>query len=149
ISFSKTFGQGAMEVNQPVNVWTKLQDALNGKDNWTATFPDRNNLLVALRDLQLDDSTLLAEPFGNLTFRQQLLPLDVEFSKFGNAPLGDYKKFRIVNVRDANNQTLSAQNATDFFARNEFYYLSDSEKLSKPSYELFDSGTTFTGTGNI
>lgn len=149
IDFDKTFGEGAMEVNLPVAVLSKMTDALAANGNWTAQFPDRNSLLVALRDLQLPEGTLLAEPFGNLTFRQQVLPLNTTFRKFGNAPLADYQRFEIINVRDLTDNPLTAVAVTDFFASNEFYYLSDSEKLSKPSYELFKSGTSITGTGEL
>ncbi len=149
IDFDKTFGEGAMEVNLPVYVLAKLNEAIDAKGNWIAEFPERNHLLVALRDLQLPEATLLAEPFGNLTFRQQVLPFNITFNKYGNAPLGDYKRFEIVNVRDFNNVPVAAQTVTDFFASSEYYYLSDSDRLSKPSYERFNSGVTISGTGTL
>ncbi|MEO5644460.1 MAG: DUF6603 domain-containing protein [Bacteroidia bacterium] len=149
IDFDKTFGEGAMELNLPVAVLAKLDEAIDAKGNWIAEFPERNNLLVALRDLQLAEETLLAEPFGNLTFRQNALPLNVIFQKYGNAPLSDYKRFEIVNMRDALDNPVAAQTVTDFFASSEYYYLTDSERLSKPSYERFKSGVVISGTGAL
>jgi hypothetical protein len=139
IRFDKTFGQGAMEVNMPVAVLDKVQDAIAAKDNWTAVIPPATHQLVAFRNGQTSAS-LIVEPFTQLSFTQQVLPLGVTLGKYGNAPLADYKQFSITNIEDGNNQPLFSQPVNSAFARNEFFYMSDSDKLSKPAYEQFNSG---------
>jgi hypothetical protein len=69
------------------------------------------------------------------------VPLDLPITKYGNATPSDGDEFSIQSVQ-INTQAETIQSVQDYFAIGQFETLSDSDKLSKPSFEAYDAGVT-------
>lgn len=121
--------------------------------NWRAELPPNNHLHVSLRkvDPPAAGEMLVIHPAGILTFSQRSLPLeDYLIQKFGNKkPAGD-NKFKLTNA-NSNGSPIPAdfQGVREQFAPGNFSELSDSDKLSRRSFEKLPSGFRLTGTSNL
>lgn len=141
VSFDKTFGSARTEVVESVTTYDKIAQAVNLKDNWQAVLPDRSSQLVAYREVAIPDTVLQADPGGSLVFTQKVLPFNMDLQKLGTAAIRDNRRYELTPAQIVSgNPALSAVQVKDFFARNEFFYMKDEEKLSKDAYEQFDSG---------
>lgn len=148
--FDKTFGDVSPEAIEAVETFGKVRAAIELRDNWQSLLPARSNQLVAYREIPLSDTTLMVDPAGALVFSQKVLPLNMELQKFGTSAIKDYNKYGIT-VGTLTSGTISTVSAkvSDYFARNEFFYMKDDEKLSKDSYEKFESGLNISTNGGI
>jgi hypothetical protein len=121
--------------------------------NWRADLPPSNHLHVSLRAIDLPAATvmLVVHPAGVLTFSQRSLPLeDFVIQKFGNKkPLAE-NKFRITNANSGGAPIpADFQNVREQFAPGNFLELSDSEKLSRKSFDKLPSGFKLTATSDL
>lgn len=141
VSFDKTFGQARIEAIQAEAIDAKVKAALTNRDNWEALLPERSHQLISWREEDLSDpnTELSVDPAGILKISQRLIPLTTTMTKFGSSAISDYNRYEVTDVK-AGMDSLPRQMVQDYFARNEFFYMKDDEKLSRPSYELFDSG---------
>lgn len=121
--------------------------------NWRAVLPPQNHLHVSLRTIEppKENEPLVIHPAGVLTFSERSMPL------------GGYliEKYGARKPLNENRFTLSGTNANglamvaDFdgvreeFAPAQFSELSDSDKLSRRSFEHLPSGFSLTGTSNL
>lgn len=121
--------------------------------NWRAELPPNNHLHVSLKQIDPPAGTemLVIHPAGVLTFTQRSLPLeDYLIQKFGTKkPLGE-NKFKLTNA-NAHGSVIPAdfQSIRELFAPGNFTELSDSDKLSRRSFEKLPSGFTLTGTAEL
>src|SRR4029077_19820879 len=71
----------------PVDVFPLLRDALGNPGNWVSQLPFRQRQVVTLRgDGQSTASApvqTLLPPLGTLAIKQNVLPLDLDISRFG------------------------------------------------------------------
>lgn len=145
VSFDKTFGQTRTETIAPVALDTKFSEVLSHKDNWEALLPERSHQQVSWKDAA-DSTELIVDSGGQLRFSQRLLPLNIDLSKYGTAPISDTRKFKIQGVTAGQDgipgspTPMDTEKVFDLFARNEFFNMTDDEKLSKDPYEPFESG---------
>ncbi len=141
VSFDKTFGQARVEAIQAEAIDGRVKAALTNRDNWEALLPARSHELISWREEDISNpaTEISVDPAGSLKINQRLIPLQTTMSKFGSSAISDYKRYDITSVK-AGTDTLPKQTIQDNFARNEFFYMTDDEKLSRSSYELFDSG---------
>jgi hypothetical protein len=121
--------------------------------NWRADLPPNNHLHVSLRNIELPAATdmLVVHPAGVLTFSQRSLPLeDFVIQKFGNKkPLAE-DKFRITDANSGGAPIpADFQNVREQFASGNFLELSDSEKLSRKSFDKLPSGFKLTATSDL
>jgi len=72
------------------------------------------------------------------------VPLDMDISRFGDAPPAGERRFAIHAVSPGW-QTLQA--VRDFFAPAQFFEMSDAEKLSRPSFESMPAGVSLGSEG--
>jgi hypothetical protein len=121
---------------------------LNDDRNWRAALPANNHLHVTVKKIETTDSSIVIHPFGTLTFSQSVVPLNYTIDKFGEKLPLDDDRFTIANVRSG---TTSLPNVPvkDRFAPAQFTKMSDSKKLSAPSFQMMDSGFELTGTANV
>src|SRR5690606_25129253 len=77
--------------------------------------------------------------FGMLNFNQKLVPFDLTIIKFGTSAILDFNRFSIDPVT-ADTDVLPTIKNKDHFPRNEFFYMTEDEKLTRDSFELFNSG---------
>ena len=119
----------------------ELAAALADPINWSAQLPGAGRMLVTLRDIKPGAGEVLMHPFGDLTVRQRVLPLNVTIQKFGETqPIGPLR-FEVtaasVGGEDASSR---AESVREHFAPARFFELSDAEKLSRPGFEALEAG---------
>jgi len=126
---------------------TKLLEALTQVKNWGSRPPDGSRTLVTLRPQIAQDGVVAAHPLGELTVHQRVLPLNVAIDSYGGVPLSRAVTFMIgpdsVQV-GGQPVTPLPTTLTDYFATGQYRQLKDSERLSRPSFELYPAGLRFT-----
>ncbi len=145
ISFDKTFGPDKKPPSLPIaDPMPELLNALNDTRNWSAQLPGERQMSVSLRD-RPEISDLLIHPRGELTVKQQVVPLGIEISKFGNTRPDSDCRFTISDIEfnDKPTEEEDKEVVTDFFAPAQFIEMSDSRKLSHPSFEKMQAGLRF------
>lgn len=135
-----------------------LQAIINSEmvnnQNWQAVIPDNNTLHVSVKDLKLiqpEDNpspNIVIHPVGMLTFSERTLPLNVTIEKFGTKVPKDVNRFQITSVTSGET-TLSTQPVKEKFAPANFFNLTDSEKLSRHSFEDGVSGFNITASADL
>jgi hypothetical protein len=146
VNFNETWGSDNADSGpQPIDILSELTAAVADDSNWKAVIPDNNSQHVSLRQIPVTGGELVIHPFGILTLSQRLVPLDISIDKFGNDVPKDVNRFTIA-AEDSGLQTTVAQ---EQFAPANFLNLSDSDKLSRPSFELMDSGFQITGSATL
>jgi hypothetical protein len=97
--------------------------------------------MVTLRAKTPLPNEVLIHPLGTLTVKQNVVPLNLDISTFGQAAPAGARRFTIGVSLGGQNQT--PQTITDFFAPAQFFKMTDDEKLSRPSFELMAAGVGF------
>lgn len=121
---------------------------VNDDRNWRAALPANNHLHVTVRKIETEDGKVVVHPFGTLTFSQSVVPLNYKVDKFGEKLPLDDDVFALTNVHSDTTQLPNAP-VKDRFAPAQFTKMSDSKKLSTPSFQMMDSGFSLTGTANV
>jgi hypothetical protein len=142
IGFDVTWGDDAPALPQDTaNVLQLVKEAVDDGRNWQARFPANTQQTVTLRQVQPPGDAVLLHPFGVLSVSQKVAPLQFAIDRFGNRkPVGD-TTFTLTWAGGA------ADEVREEFAVASFVTLSDSEKLSRRSFEPLKAGLSF-GTGN-
>ena len=157
VKFSKTFGERRNNTLPDIRVLPKLKEALEDNRNWVGSLSHKANLLTTLRDLRDELSgsegenvleQLIVHPFGILSVNQTVLPLDIQIDKLGNHKPADYHSFSL-NLADKDGIQFEKTNIKDHFAPAEYFELSNSEKLSRKSFEKYNSGVSGKGTEEL
>jgi hypothetical protein len=116
-----------------------LLPAFQDPRNWSTALPDGTTQAVTLSTPRPDDKTLRVHPMGTLSVRENVVPLDLPITRYGNASPSDGNYFAISDVQiDGHEET--KQNFQDYFAPGQFLTLSDADKVSHPSFERYDAG---------
>ncbi len=153
VSFDKTFGEAKTETIAPAAIQQLMHNAILNKDNWQVIGPERSHQVVAFRDVTTTTiGDLVVDPFGSLTFSQKIAPLSIKLIKFGTSAISDINQFNITGVTagpTGNTVPLPFSPVKDYFAPNSFFYLTDDQKLSKDSYERYNSGIAIGTTSEI
>lgn len=144
IRIDKTLVAGAKPpLPEPINVMPRLLEALGNSGNWVSQFPGGQGNLVTLRPVVAGPTDVLLHPLGSLTVKQNIVPLNMDISKFGHAAPAGARRFSITRVTFGD-QSQDTQPVRDFFAPAQFFELNDDEKLSRPSFESMAAGVGFT-----
>jgi hypothetical protein len=137
IGFDETWGDDAAP--DPVeieNVTLLVTTALQDDRNWKADAPANATTGVSIRKLELANGAIVLQPFGVLSVSQKVVPLAYPLEKFGNKK-PDRDRFDLTTPLGG-----SGEKREEFAVAN-FKKLSDSDKLSAPSFEHMPSGLTF------
>jgi hypothetical protein len=110
--------------------------------------PSGSNLLVTLKTIEPNESTIIAHPCGILNVSQKLVPLNMSIDKYGNQSLSGDAKFSISKVVLGSEQT-GTGTVKEEFAPGQYFELSDAEKLSLRDFEKYDSGVSISGSGSL
>ena len=139
--FDITWGDSEPTTLPPVDVLPMLLDDLNKPAHWKALQPDHAHLWVSLRAIGGADTTLVLHPAGQLSVFQKVAPLEFTWSRIGTQKPADIDRAALSSAKSGSVVlTLSAIN--DQFARSQYEDLSDSQKLSVPSFEPMHAGVT-------
>jgi hypothetical protein len=137
----KTLVAGARpEPPAPVAVMPLLKEALGDPGNWTAKLPAGGRQMVTLRANPGTPSDVLLHPLGSLTVKQNVVPLNVDISRFGHASPDGARRFTISSVSTGVGDQTAPPTVRDFFAPAQFFEMSDGEKISRPSFEQMSAG---------
>lgn len=138
IGFDETWGDDPITVIlEAVDVLTRIEEAVKDGRNWTAALPVNAQQTVTLRLTEPPQDALLLHPFGVLSVSQKVAPLGMRIDKFGNQVPSGETTFSITW-----SGTGSETTREEFGVAN-FVNMSDSEKLSRKSFESLASGLRF------
>jgi hypothetical protein len=139
------------------NVLEELSEAVAEPGNWSAQLPENGRDLVTLRDIETDDSTVLAHPMGRLSVRQTVVPLNEPIEKYGqNRPIHETFDIEVSSdgASDSEDDGDSTPDADELpamsdlqesFAPSKFEKMSDSERMNAPSFRKMNAGREVTG----
>lgn len=148
-SLNKQIGGYQHTLVEDINVLPLLTAALQDKKNWQSTMSQDTQLLVTVREFPTNPGDLIIHPQGSIAVSQKVVPLDVTFSRFGNRRATVYNRFSIaINYLQNNATGLAKTDLKEYFAPNEFYSLSEDQRLARESFELMTSGAKVTNTSN-
>ncbi|MGZ8182573.1 MAG: DUF6603 domain-containing protein [Methylobacter sp.] len=140
IRIDKTLVEGEKPpLPEPVNVLPQLKAALDNPDNWMSQLPQGQRPMVTLRSRPVAADEVLLHSLGILTVKQNVVPLNMDISRFGQAAPAGARRFEIKSV-SLSEQSQTASPVKDFFAPAQFFEMSDDEKLSRPSFEAMVAG---------
>jgi len=149
IGFHVTWGDPPGSADKPKeDLIERLKAEIAENSNWKAELPANSSMHVTLKKITLTEDKadrLIVHPFGELSFSERLVPLGIKIDKFGSKVPKDVDKFTIKpSGSDVNAVTLKEQ-----FAPEQFFSISDSEKLSRPSFESMESGFKIKGNAAV
>lgn len=144
VSFRVQWGEERQDALPDIQVLPRLIEALSQNQNWIAELPANKTHLCTLREIKLPDGVILLSPFGMLTVQQNILPMDIDFDRFGDNNPQDARRVSIAALRigDAEVPTEKVKAA---FAPANFRAMSDEDKLKSPSYAPENSGVRLSG----
>lgn len=146
VSIDATFGQSGGQQNLPsASTINPFKTALQDARNWSAVLPSDAGRVATLAATPPSSGGVVVHPLGQISFRQTVVPLNMQISKFGNATPSDGTFFAAtgVSLNGAITGLTSSNTLQDEFADGQFIQMSDQDKISKPSYVLHDSGAVF------
>jgi hypothetical protein len=154
VGFHATWGDPLLAIATAIeDLLGLLQVELAGTHNWRADLPPNNHLHVSLKKIEPapGEERLVIHPAGVLTFSQRSLPLeDYVIDKFGNKKPLAANRFKLTNANSRGAMIpADYQSVREQFAPGNFTELSDSDKLSRKSFEPLPSGLKLTATQDL
>jgi hypothetical protein len=153
------------EIGDPVEELAKLvvilldelSKELSNPRCWSAALPPDASLPVSLRQLTTGEmgimkDKILVYPHGELTVRENLLPLGISIERFGASVPSTPGPFEISQYYFGSGLVIKVsdeQHVRDSFARGQFLNLTEDQKISSPEFEAFRCGHSRIGTQDI
>lgn len=135
VGFDVTWGDDAPSLPaDTVDVLSLVHAAVTDGRNWQAQLPANTSQSVTLRQVDPPADALLLHPFGVLGVSQKVAPLDFAINRFGNKTVTGDTTFALTWAAGA------SQEMREEFAVANFVTLTDSDKLSRKSFEPMKSG---------
>jgi hypothetical protein len=147
-SFDESWGSAPPIDIPATSVADLLKAAYRNPDNWSAALPAGVDGLVSLSAVPADTG-LLAHPLGQLRISQKVAPLGLTLEKYGESRISGPNCFELVSVSiggttiDDPAAVAALEKAQEHLARGTYVYLSEEDRLAKPSFESFDVGVVF------
>jgi hypothetical protein len=142
VHVSLTIGDAQSNPLPQVNAWTPLQAAIASPANWSGALPAGAPSVATFAPPEGSAAPVLVDPAGTLTLREKVLPLNQAITKFGNAAPQGQSEFDLGTLTLGTLTNVPYATITDEFAPGQFADLSDSDKLSLPSFEPMVAGFT-------
>ncbi len=128
------------ELPMPVNVEDIIEKEIVYIQNWSAQPPDGLSI-VSLKEATHTEGQIRVHPLGGLKFVQNRVPFDFELEIFGNTSIDGKNLFNITSITVGNSSTsYGFKKIKSAFAPAQFMVMSESEKLTSPAFENYDSG---------
>ncbi len=138
VSFDVTWGdEGPAQLEQTVEVLPLVRAAISDDRNWVASMPANTHHTVTLKKLDVPEDSIVLHPFGVLSVSQKVVPLGIEINKFGNQQPTGATNFDLTFAGGPTGEV------REEFAPANFLKMSDSDKLSRSSFENMRSGLQF------
>ncbi|SOD22621.1 DUF6603 domain-containing protein [Nitrosomonas ureae] len=154
VNFHVTWGDPPLAIEPATeDLLALLKRELADTRNWRAELPPRNHFGVTLKKIEppAGEELLIVYPSGVLTFSQRSLPLEgYVIQKYGNKKPLKENSFTLSNA-NSNGKVIPAdfKGVREQFAPGNFSELSDSDKLSRKSFEQLPSGFKLTTTSDL
>jgi hypothetical protein len=146
VNFDHTLGDADLPPPLPAaDPLPDLMAALREPRNWSAQLPTGKHTLVTLREIPAEAGVVQAHPLGRLTVTQNVVPLNLSIDRYGGAAPAGARRFRIDAVTLGTDPNPPRQTVRDWFAPAQFLDLSDTERLSRPSFEKLEAGLRIGG----
>jgi hypothetical protein len=146
VRFSCTWGRSSAAVLEAVDPLEKFKDALSLRENWGGHLP-AGGRTETLRLPQETQAVAILHPAERFEVRQNVVPLGIALSKYGNAPIKGHTQFEITEVGFITTENgedvehkLDIELVDGYFSRAQFEDLTDDQKLSFPSFEKMPCG---------
>ncbi len=136
IDFDKSWGEARDITLPPIEVLSLLATELGKQESWRTRPPVAGPSPVGLRTLPPDEADVVLHPQGTLVVSQRAVPLDITVDVVGEQRADDVTRAGLT----ASGGLVKVADATENFALGQFQNLSDSDKLSRPSFERQHSG---------
>ena len=141
LDFEATWGSAPPALGRAVDIGDVLKTVLASPSAWIGIPPPEEAALISLsakdRHLIADGHTV--HPLGSVTVRQRAVPFDITISRFQQQLIAP-QKWSIAS---------SIGPVQDFFPPGELLDLSEDEKLSRPAFELWNSGVSLKAVGEM
>jgi hypothetical protein len=141
LDFDATWGSAPPALGPPKDLGEVLKAALAAPSAWIGSPPTGEAPIVSLsadaRNLVSGGHTV--HPLGSVTVRQRAVPFDIRISRFQQQPIPP-QTWSIA---------LSQAPVRDSFPPGELLDLSEDEKLSRPAFELWNSGAALNAVGEM
>jgi hypothetical protein len=136
--FEVTWGEAvAADPQVEIDASALAAQGLSAAGAWSAIAPD-TDALVTFRAVDRPETGV--HPYGQLSVRQQAVPLGVPVARVGRSRVkGGSATVLVTPIAGAP----ASAPTTGQFAASQFQDLSDDEKLSRPSFEPFQDGIVF------
>ncbi len=150
IGFSATWGDSPTEIGAATEDLTQvLRQELSDVRNWIPEVPDYHHLHVSVKEIPEEEMpALLIHPFGAIVFNQQKVPLDYPIEKYGNRGVAGAKKFSYTGAT-IGGKAAPFKVEKSLFAPGHYTKLSESERLSRKSFEQLNAGLRFDDKGAL
>lgn len=141
VPFEKTWGDRNSDTLPSIAIKQPFIDALLKDESWHSELPQGKVQLVALTSPVTKNTNppIRVQPFSVLVISQKYAPLDLYLEQMGNKEISDHHTITIQSVT-LGVDTAPKETIQDVFAAAQYKKLSDAEKLSRPSFEKFNSG---------
>jgi len=145
VHFDVTFGDNRNTSLPPIRVAPLIEAALGDDGSWRAVSDGVLRSHVTVRTLPAGSGVVIP-PGGVLGVSQRVAPLGISLAHFGPRPIDGSANFSIVDVT-VGQDGADTTPVTEQFAAAQFLDMSDAEKLSRRSFEPFQSGVDVAGGG--
>jgi hypothetical protein len=141
VTFDVTIGQPGPGALPSLKVWPALKAAIELPGNWRSVLPAAASQVVSLK-APSDTNGALIDPVGNITLVERKAPFSRTISRFCDAVPDGGHRFDLTTVSIGFEELNAADwhQTTESFPPAQFEQLSDSEKLSRPSFETMVAG---------
>jgi len=146
VDINETWGEKKDTSLPPIQVMPLLLDELKKNDNWRALPPSSKKLHVSLR--KLDPALLVLHPVGALVVSQRAIPLGKKLDKIGSRKPSDVNRIEITTAV-SEGVSFSLSPTLEQFAPAQFENMTDSQKLSRRSFEKMTGGVVLTGGSEL
>lgn len=141
VPFEKTWGESNTDLLPSIAIKDAFIASLLKDESWHSEIPPGKVQLVAVNNPLSKEPAprLRVFPYSILVISQKFAPLDTQLEQLGNKSISDHHKVTIQSVA-LGIATAVQEPVRDLFAAAQFKKLSDADKLSRPSFEQFNSG---------
>jgi len=138
VPFDRTFGdRQPLPELPPADPWSLLRDAIALPENWTGDVT--RSASVSLTKATGAPDLVLLHPGGTASLRQRVLPFNRTLDHFGQFSIVGSLRFDVASVL-VDGHPVPTTPVTDHFAPGDFENLSQSDQLSRDSFEEMDAG---------
>ncbi|PRY53287.1 hypothetical protein B0I27_104297 [Arcticibacter pallidicorallinus] len=150
IGFSATWGDRPSEITRvTVDLLEKVKQEIFDIRNWRTELAEHQHQAVTLKKPEDEENApVVLFPFGELRFSQRSIPLNYKIETYGSQVPLDVNLIRISKVKIGSEEE-ATDDEKEMFSPGHFTKLSESEKLSRKSYEALPSGFKLKDSGKL